>query len=285
MKLRKVLGIFGAMIAALSMTACGHSESAPVQTENITVAGEVTSADMAADTIADTADTAADMTADTAEIEVMFWTLNTVPSDLKMVEAAINDITEKKINTTIHLNIIEMGNYIQQVNLMMSGNEKLDLVVTLPGGSAHFNSMSAQNQLMDIKDLLEKYAVDLLKVVPESWLAATTIDDRTYAVTSYGDKATPLYFSCRTDILEQTGINAASIKTANDLEMLFAKVRQVQPDIVPVAADNKKLLTAPYMIDANGSFIKYDGLGDGDNCLVGIMDGDNTTIRNNYLRQ
>ena len=75
---------------------------------------------------------------DTAEIETMFWTLNTVPSDLKTVEAAINAITEEKINTTIHLNIIEMGNYIQQVNLMMSGSEKLDLVVTLPGGLRTF---------------------------------------------------------------------------------------------------------------------------------------------------
>ena len=48
---------------------------------------------------------------DLADIEVMFWTLNTIPSDLETVEDAINAITEEKINTTVHLNIIEMGSY------------------------------------------------------------------------------------------------------------------------------------------------------------------------------
>ena len=30
--------------------------------------------------------------------------------------------------------------------------------------------------------------------------------------------------------------------------------------------------------------MKYDSLGDSDNALIGIMEGDETTIQNNYLR-
>ena len=54
--------------------------------------------------------------------------------------------------------------------------------------------------------------------------------------------------------------------------------------MTPVATGSQKILTAPYLIDADGNFVKYDGLGDGDNSLVGLMGDDGTTIQNNYLR-
>lgn len=194
-------------------------------------------------------------------------------------------LTREKINTEVNLNIIEMGSYVQQLNLMIAGNEKLDLMVTLPGDSAHFNSMTSQNQLMDITDLLQEYASDLLEVVPENWLEGTMVDGRIFSVTSYGDKATPLAFICRTDILEQTGIDPDTLKTADDFEELFAKVLEVDSSITPVAVGNQKILTTPYLIDTEGNFVKYDSLGDSDNALIGIMDEDGTTIQNNYLRE
>lgn len=221
--------------------------------------------------------------ADVSEINIMFWTLAGLPKDTATVEKAINEITREKINTEIHLNILEAGNYVQQVNLMMAGDEKIDLMVTLPGGSAHFNSMSAQNQLTDLTDLLKEYAPELLEQVPEKWLEATAVDGRYYAVPSFGDKVTPLYFVCRKDLLEQTGIQKDSIKNINDLEKLLAKVREVSPDIAPVAAA-RRVLGIPYFIDTDGRLVKYDGLGDGDNGIIGIMDADGTTIANNYER-
>lgn len=290
MKLKRVLALLMTLVFVVSMAACGNSEGS----KSTNAPAETKATDAKATQAADDATEAGDETQapaddaddeDLAEIEVMFWTLNTIPTDLQTVEDAINEITEAKINTTVHLNIIEMGNYIQQVNLMMSSNEKLDLMVTLPGGPAHFNSMSSQKQLMDITDLLNEYGQDLLKVVPESWLAGTTINGKIYSVTSYGDKATPLNFACRTDYLEETGIDPATIKTATDLEALFAKVHELHPEITVVGTGSKKILTLPYMIDKDGNFVKFDGLGDGDNALIGIMDGDGTTIQNNYLRE
>lgn len=290
MKLKRVLATLLVIVLALSMAACGNSEgsgkstNAPAETKGTEAkATQAPDATEAGDETQAPADDGEDE--DLAEIEVMFWTLNTIPSDLETVQNAINEITEAKINTTVHLNIIEMGNYIQQVNLMMSSNEKLDLMVTLPGGPAHFNSMSSQKQLMDITELLDQYAPDLLKLIPENWLAGTTINGKIYSVTSYGDKATPLNFACRTDILEETGIDPTTIKTATDLEALFAKVHELHPEMTVVGTGSKKILTLPYMIDSEGNFVKFDGLGDGDNALIGIMEGDGTTIQNNYLRQ
>lgn len=286
MKLKRTLAMLMALTLAAGAVACGNSEGSGTADTQAAGSGDSAAADdSAASDDAATGDDAAVGDEDIAEIEVLFWTLNTIPSDVDMVEEAINEITREKIHTEINLNILEMGNYTQQLNLMISGNEKLDLMVTLPGDSAHFNSMTSQNQLTDLTDLLPEYAPELLETVPEGWLAGTTVDGKIYSVTSFGDKATPLGFACRTDILEQTGIDPSTLKTADDFEELFAKVVDVDSAMVPVATGSQKILTAPYLIDADGNFVKYDGLGDGDNSLIGLMDYDGTTIANNYLRQ
>lgn len=199
-----------------------------------------------------------------------------------MVEDAINAITEERINTTVNLNIIEMGSYTQQLNLMMSGGEKLDLMVTLPGNSAHFNSMTSQNQLMDITDLLSEYAPELLETVPESWPDGTSINGRIYSVTSFGDKATPLTFVCRKDILDETGINPDTIKNADDLDALFAKVLELHPDMTPVAIGSQKIIMTPYTLNSDGEFIKFEGLGEGDNSIISIIGDEGSQIQNYY---
>ena len=262
MKPKRLLAILMSLAMVAGIAACGNSESSSGSNggsaaDTTAAAGDSTAADDSA--AGDDAAAADDgELEDIAQIEIMFWTLNVIPSDVDMVEEAINEITREKINTEINLNILEMGNYVQQLNLIISGGEKMDLMVTLPGDSAHFNSMTSQNQLMDITDLLTEYAPELLETVPESWLAGTEIDGRIYSVTSMGDKATPLGFACRTDILEQTGIDPSTIENANDLEELFAAVLEVDSTITPVATGSKKILTAPYLIDADGNFVKYD---------------------------
>lgn len=222
---------------------------------------------------------------DPTVVDVMFWTLTTIPDEenITRVEEAINEITRKKINVEINLNILESGNYTEQVNLMVAGGEKIDLMVTLPGGSAHFNSMVSQNQLTDITDLLAEYAPELLQELPERWLEGTTVDRQVYAVPSMGNKVTPLYFVCRKDIVEKTGIDSSTISDANGLEELFAKALEVEPDIVPVAI-SKTGFASGYLIDEEGAFQKYDGIGDGNNQIVCVMEENGATVYNTYER-
>ncbi len=278
--MKKILALLLAMVMVVCMfAACGKTEEAPAPAE--------TQAAAPTETQAAPAETEAEEVEDVAELEIMFWTLSgIIPKDVDMVEDAINAITEEKINAVINLNIVEMGTYYEQVNLMMASQEKLDLLVTLPGGPAHFNSLTAQNQLKDITDLIQEYGQGILETVPAGWLEGTKVNGRLYSVTSMGDKATPLAFACRTDILEETGIDYSTIKTAEDLEVLFAKVKELYPQMSPVAVGSAKILTTPYFIDADtGLFVKYDGLGEGDNSILGMMPETGTTIGNNYTNR
>ena len=112
---------------------------------------------------------------DMSDINMVIISMSSIPSGLSAVEDAINDITEAKINTHVNIEMIEVGNYEQQVGLKLSSGETTDLLVTLPTGSASFSVMASQGQLMDITDLLSEYGQETLDTVGDL-LNATTLN-------------------------------------------------------------------------------------------------------------
>ena len=269
--MKKILILTASALTAVLLSGCGNQETSDSSQTSLPPSS-------ATNETPDTTNNIDEPTEDIAEINIMFWTMNTIPKDIDLVEAAINDITREKINTEVALTIVDMGSYAQQVNLSITSGEKLDLMITLPGESAHFNAMTSQNQLMPLNNLLNEYAPNLLETVPETWLNGTKIDGELYSVTSYGDKATPLCFVCRTDILEKTGIDPSTLKTADNFTELFAKVKEVAPEIIPLWG----AMTIPYMINSNGEFIAYDGLGESTNSIISILPDNDSTITNLY---
>lgn len=145
------------MIAA-AVTGCGNNES------------NSSSASTASDTNSDSSTAASDNSSESAsaadgeieEIIMMYPIMGTITqTGAQGVEDAINAITEPEIGVHVSLNPIEIGSYAQQLNLMITSNEQLDVVATFPGGSATFSAMSSQNQLLPLDDLLDEYGTDI----------------------------------------------------------------------------------------------------------------------------
>ena len=89
--------------------------------------------------------------------------------------------------------------------LMMSSSEKLDLMLTLPTGASSYNNMISQNQFMDISDLLEEYAPEVLDTIGD-YMKATTVGDAIYAVPAWRNYVISSYIVMRTDVLEDLGL-------------------------------------------------------------------------------
>ena len=70
---------------------------------------------------------------------VMAYYCNADPNqdELQKVEDAINEISEEQINVHVSLLPLSLGQWDQQINLMVSGNEQLDLMPTFFGGFHH----------------------------------------------------------------------------------------------------------------------------------------------------
>ena len=130
MKIKKLMAMAAATTLVLTaFSGCGSStEDISAANGNISASSGSTAEN--ADTSGAAEASAADANGDEdlediATINIMFWTMNTVPNDVQMVEDAINEITREKINAEIDLTIVDMGNYAQQINLIVTSNEKL----------------------------------------------------------------------------------------------------------------------------------------------------------------
>lgn len=92
-----------------------------------------------------------------------------IPGDAKTedeeeVSAAASKILEEKYNTTLEIMRVGFGSYPDQVNLMLSSGEKLDV---LYNNRDIFVSAINNGQIISMEEYLPEYGPDLLEQIPE----------------------------------------------------------------------------------------------------------------------
>jgi putative aldouronate transport system substrate-binding protein len=202
-------------------------------------------------------------------INMLAPSLGPVPQGLQAVENAINAITESAINVKVNYVAVEVGSYPDQLNLMISSGEKLDLVLTLPAGPAGFNIMISQNQLMDIGPFIGQYGTGIVRAVNDvmpNMLNGTTVNKKILGVTGLYNKVTSYYWCLRDDILRKHNIDVSGVKTVNDMETILQRLKAVEPNIsaiLPSSSDGAVFARiGALFLDTFDRPVIYDFLGD-----------------------
>lgn len=151
------------------------------------------------------------------------------------VAQAASEITMAKYNTKIELVRLSYGSFAEEVNLMLSSGEKLDLFPNFA-----FSTITAANtgQILPLDELLPEYGKDILNAVPQTDWECVSIGGQIFGVPNNKDKAEGFGLAMRTDMLEETGYDLSAIHTEKDLEGLFAAVKEKYPDCYPLVSDN-----------------------------------------------
>lgn len=156
-------------------------------------------------------------------------------ADVQLVEDEINKISQAKINATIDLMPIDIAAWQQQTNLLLAGNEKLDLIVS--SSFFGYNSQVAKGQLIALDELLDQYGPDIQKAMDPELYNSTRIGGKIYGVPSLKDSAQDFGMVMRKDLIEKYNIDLAAVKTWEDLgDKVFKVIKENEPGIVPLAA-------------------------------------------------
>ncbi|MCU6707762.1 hypothetical protein M6D81_03480 [Paenibacillus sp. J5C_2022] len=75
--------------------------------------------------------------------------------DMQTVQVEMNNILKEKINASVNLTPISISAWQQQTNLMLAGNEKIELMITSTG--FNYATHVAKGQLHPLDELIEKY--------------------------------------------------------------------------------------------------------------------------------
>ncbi len=193
------------------------------------------------------------------------------------VEEALNAITADKVGVNVKLHPIDYFAYSDQMNLVLSSGEKVDLFMPLTGLSSYVS----KGQILPITD----YSAELketMDLMGEDFLKSSYIGDDLYAIPRYGANTMVWYFVYRNDIAEEVGFDKESVKDVDDLEELLTKVHEAHPEIyplVPTNAGDQMLIRAT----DDGEFgYAVDYLGDSEDGCTGCIVNDEETVENFY---
>lgn len=209
-----------------------------------------------------------------AKVTFAFFCPAVIPADIELVQNAMSDYAREKINVEIELVPISIGNYVQQINLMISGNEKLDIINLL---GPNFNTSVSQNKLMALSDeLVDEYAPGVKAALGE-YMAGTTINGKVYGFAVNKDMAAARGIVFDEDYLNEMGVTLDGVHDPDTLGEVFAQLKEKDPD---------KILTCSEDIGKSvmeSLFMTYDDMGD--NLGVLLDYGQNLNVVNLYESQ
>lgn len=196
-----------------------------------------------------------DQQEETINLKVAFPSL-VQPKDLQLVQDELNELTKSKMNATVTLMPISSSNWSQQMNLMLSSNEELDLTFS-PGD---YSLTVGKGQLQDITELLEKYGSGIKEALGGDILNAMKINGKIYGVPTNRNMGGGYGAAFRKDLVEKHHIDVNAVKTFNDLEPVLKLIKEQEPGMTPITTQG-----------AGGTFIDFLPLGDSLGDSFGIL--------------
>lgn len=179
---------------------------------------------------------------DSAEIKkiVMSFGVATIPTPEAevAVENAINEITSEKIGVEVDLQLMDFSSYMQQIPLMLSAGEQVDLFNTV---GMNFLSLYNSGYLlnMDENDLFEMYGQGIRDVMGD-YADGGRINGELYGFVSQRELAAQMSLVVAKEYLDGIGYeyNPGEDNTISDdeIEVLLAKLHEAYPDKTVIAA-------------------------------------------------
>lgn len=156
--------------------------------------------------------------------------------DEERIEAKINEILEKELNAKLDLVVLPWASANQQMQLMLAGDEKIDVFYN--DGTTAVRYMNS-GQILDMTELVDKYGKNLKELYGEEILKSNTVDGFLYGVPNQIERGNIPAVYMRKDLVEKYNIDTSAIKEPKDMEAVFEKVKEGEPDMTMLFSANE----------------------------------------------
>lgn len=210
---------------------------------------------------------------DPVELKMVMISMGLNLEDAGKVEDAMNEKLIAAINATVDIEWLDMGDFVNQLNLKLNRGDTIDV---LPTFGAFFSMLYSQEALLSMNDLIETYGQGIKDAVGEDYLRAGMVNGELYAIPTVTSFAKSKSFYYRTDLAEQYNLDFSGVKTLEDLTPIFQKLHEQDPSLSIVVSNNP---SDPMLDDFD-----WDALG-GDDYGVLINAPDSTEVVNLFATE
>lgn len=221
------------LVAALLISllaACANNETPSTDTPNTNNNTPSSNTDKQPDQTPD-ADTDSDVPAqdfdpeNPDEILFYFYDLYSHGAYGDKIIDAVNEITIPLIGVKVDIEWYDMGSYVTKLGLSIADGTPVDLVNIMPAAPTSVANLHANNQLMDISELLPEYAPGAYELIKD-YLGAFTYTDGIFGFPSLKNFSNNYYVMMREDILKELDLYdfASNMTTWSEYEQIMQAV-------------------------------------------------------------
>lgn len=192
--------------------------------------------------------------------------------DEERIEQKINEILEPELNANLDIVVLPWASASQQLQLMLSGDEKIDVFYTNATNAVQY--MNA-GQIMDMSELIDKYGTNIKQIYGEDIAKINQVEGFVYGVPNQIERGSIPAIFMRKDLVEKYNIDTTQIKEPKDLESVFETVKAGEPDMTMLYSSSES--DAPLT-----RLFRGDTLSDS-NYLGVLMDQTNSTKVENFF--
>lgn len=154
--------------------------------------------------------------------------------DMDVVLEKVNELTMEELNMKLEIDVIPGSSWSQQINLILSSGEELDI---FPAFSTPLATYVANGQALAMDDLIKQYGTDIGPAVGEEYLKCGMVSGSLYGITTNRDLAAQNGYWMRADLCEKYDIDPSSITNLEQLEQVLQKIHEGEPELYPVVPE------------------------------------------------
>lgn len=162
-------------------------------------------------------------------VTMMF--IGNTQDDEEKVEAAINELTMRDLNMKLDILVVPWANANEQQKLMLSGGEKLDLMI---GTAVQVSNFVSTQAVYDLSEMIDQYGTNIKANMGDGAKVAN-VNGFVYGIPNVCDWYRQTSVLVRTDWMEEAGFAKEDIKTVEDLERLYEAVYANHPEAAMLA--------------------------------------------------
>ena len=256
MKMKKMIALLGAAAMAISLAACGGSDSAGGSSSGNGSASESSSSESGG----------SEGSGQVQEVALHLPTVYDLP-DAEMVETEINKIAEEKYGLHFDINYISTGSWQQQSNLLFTGDEA-DVIAIF---GTPLTTFVKNGQLSDLTDYYANASDEFKAVWSAEEMEGTTIDGKIYAVPNLRNFGNYFGLNIDAEVAAELGIEDGQQLSMQDVSDFLYAAHEKYPERYALVPQGGTTLIGQW---------SWDGLGD--ERWVGVLEdcGQDTTVKN-----
>lgn len=213
------------------------------------------------------------------EVSIQFVGLFEENNNVENVEAALNEITLEKINCTVDITPIFIGDLSTTTSMAIAGDEKMDIVAV--GLTQALGSMVPDGLLLELDDLIAERGADVAAVTANV-AAAQKVNGVTYAVSGYPYAAFGSGFAYNKTLAEQYGIDMHDGMTMDELSEVGEILKENGVYLTTFGNSSTLNYKFAYPLDAFGDNAIYGGILDPVNSTTVENVYDSENLRNYF---